>query len=315
MKNRFDLAYYDRAQGGLVAERVFAAGFLYWSYNTRLGRAVTRWVLSRRAVSRACGWLMRRSWSRHLIGPFERATMADAPADPRHAPAYACFNDFFVRDREGISEHTVRGASTCASPVDGKLFALCGIGARETFRVKRSLFNLEKLLGDRQLGERFAGGTALICRLGLCDYHHFHFPCSGVPQPAFAVAGRLYAGGPYALRTPTSFYAENFRMVTLIDSDRFGQVAQVEIGAFTVGSIRQHFRPGRRAHKGEKKGYFELGGSTVVLVFAAGAIEIDGDLRRHSDRGFETRLRVGDSVGRVPRPAAPGSGPACGRRP
>jgi phosphatidylserine decarboxylase len=295
MKNQFNLTYFDRSRGDLLTERVFAAGFLHWSYNSRLGRAVTRWVLAQRWVSRCCGWLARRRWSRHLIASFAGGMKFDLAA----GKGWTCFNDYFVRELEESSSMNAVGPWTCLSPVESKVLVLRDVDPRKTFRVKRSIFNLEQLLSDRQLSERFAGGTAVLCRLTLSDYHHFHFPVAGCPQPAFAIPGKLYAGGPYAINWLTSFYAENFRMVTLIESDLFGTVAQIEIGAFTVGSIHQRYLPGRHVERGEKKGYFELGGSTVVLLFAAGALETDEDLRHYSGQNIETRLRVGESIGRV----------------
>jgi len=139
----------------------------------------------------------------------------------------------------------------------------------------------------------------LVSRLSLRDYHHFHFPDSGVPGPPRSIPGKYCAGGPYALRSLVPFYTENHRMVTSFDTDHFGQMAIIEIGAFTVGSIRQQFQPGAYASKGERKGYFELGGSTVVLLFPKGAIEFDDDLVRNSSEETETYVKFGDSVGRA----------------
>ena len=62
-------------------------------------------------------------------------------------------------------------------------------------------------------------------------------------------------------------------------------------------------------------GYFELGGSTVVLLFAAGALETDEDLRHYSGQNIETRLRVGESIGRVAGLCPQVAGPVQGREP
>ena len=71
----------------------------------------------------------------------------------------------------------------------------------------------------------------------------------------------------------------------------------VEVGAFTIGSIRQKFSPGRYVEKGDHKGLFELGGSIVVLLFRKGRVVIDSDLRANSEQGLETYVRIGDSIG------------------
>jgi phosphatidylserine decarboxylase len=65
----------------------------------------------------------------------------------------------------------------------------------------------------------------------------------------------------------------------MLDSDQFGRIAMVEVGAFVFGSIRQQFSPGARVKRGEPKGMFELGASVVVLLFEPGTIRLDDDLR------------------------------------
>ena len=75
----------------------------------------------------------------------------------------------------------------------------------------------------------------------------------------------------------------------------------LEVGAFTVGSIQQRFRPGVRVRKGDHKGVFELGGSVVVLLFEQGAIQLDQDLRDNTRSGLETFVRLGESIGRAAR--------------
>jgi phosphatidylserine decarboxylase len=104
---------------------------------------------------------------------------------------------------------------------------------------------------------------------------------------------------PYSQQKFVPFYSENHRMVTMLDSDHFGQVAMVEVGAFTIGSIQQRYQPGTRVHKGDHKGFFELGGSIVVLIFRKDAISFDADLCDNTLKGIETYVRLGESVGRA----------------
>ena len=141
----------------------------------------------------------------------------------------------------------------------------------------------------------------VVCRLCLADYHHFHFPDSGIPEASEPIPGKYYAGGPYSLSALIPFYSENYRMLSLFNSDHFGAMAIVEVGAFTVGSIRQRYVPGVRITKGCRKGFFELGGSTVVLLFEKGAIQIDKDLCENTEKNMETYVRFGDAIGRAQR--------------
>ncbi len=139
----------------------------------------------------------------------------------------------------------------------------------------------------------------VISRLCFADYHHFHFPDSGLPGKAQSIQGKYFAVGPYALRSLIPFYTENYRMLTLFDSDHFSQIAMVEVGAFTVGSIQQRYHTGIHVSKGAHKGFFELGGSTIVLLFERGAIQLDEDLCSKTEQGLETYVRLGESIGNV----------------
>jgi phosphatidylserine decarboxylase len=86
-------------------------------------------------------------------------------------------------------------------------------------------------------------------------------------------------------------------MLTQIRTGRFGAICMVEIGACTVGSILQTFDPRLFQEKGAHKGYFELGGSTVVLLFEPGTVTFEEDLLTHSAAGMETYLRLGERLG------------------
>jgi phosphatidylserine decarboxylase len=299
--NRLDgVTYVDRATGNLVKEKIYARGFLDWSYNTRMGQWLTDIVFRQRWVSSLYGWLHRRSWSKRKIRRFVSAMNIDMTESLRTVEQFASFNDFFVREIDTSKRNINNDPSVCVAPTDGKVLAYPEIGAGRSFRIKRSEFNLLELVQRRDVAELFDGGSMIISRLALSDYHHVHFPDSGIPGAAFAIFGKYYAGGPYSMARLVPFYRENYRMFTLFDSEHFGRMGIVEIGAFTVGSIRQTYTPNLHVAKGDRKGFFELGGSTVVLVFQKNAITLDEDLCKNEERGLETYVRFGDSIGRQP---------------
>jgi phosphatidylserine decarboxylase len=105
---------------------------------------------------------------------------------------------------------------------------------------------------------------------------------------------------PHSRRWSIPFFAENYRVITQFNSDHFGPIAMAEIGAFTVGSIPQCYQPGARMARGDHKSHFELGGSTVVMLFEKGRIEFDADLLANSEKGVETFVRMGEHIGRTP---------------
>ena len=295
---RNPLTYYDREQGKLLNEKIYADAFLDWSYNTVFGRLLTDTIFRQRWVSRLYGWLQKTRWSRRRIKPFVR--QLDVNVDEILCPLdeFESFNDFFIREVD-LSQRTIQWApDVCVSPADGRALAYPAIERDTTFRIKRATFNLRELLGDDDLAEHFANGSMFITRLYLRDYHHFHFPDGGTPEPSRTIAGGLYAVSPYARRTLVPFYAENHRMLTRFESDQFGAMVLIEVGAFTVGSIQQRFQAGRHVEKMKRKGLFELGGSTVVLLFRTGRIVFDDDLIANTRNDIETYVRLGDSIGR-----------------
>jgi phosphatidylserine decarboxylase len=300
MKRRFEILFRDRATGTIEREKVFAEGFLFWLYNEPLGRIANALFFRRRAFSKLYGCLMRRPASRRRIPPFIATLDIDMSESTRPAQEFASFRDFFVREID-TSKHPIHpGAGVCVAPCDGKVLAYPVFEASQPFRVKGHSMDLRRCLGDPELAQRFDDGALVVSRLALRDDHHFHFPDSGIPGEPRAIAGRLDAGGPYALRRVLPFFDENFRMVTMFDSDHLGTIAMIEIGAMTVGSIQQCFQPRRWVAKGERKGWFEPGGSTVVLVFERGTIILDADLRADTERGIEVFVRKGDRIGQQP---------------
>ena len=298
MNHKIAIRYYHRESAAMMQEQVYAGGFLSWSYNTRLGRLATDLLLCRKFVSRLYGWINDRPSSRRRIKPFVKKMNISTEELTCNLEDFACFNDFFTRKINLAKRPICSDPDVCIAPVDGKVLAYPVVKPDTTFRIKRSSFNLSSFLQDDSIAHRFADGSMIVSRLCLADYHRFHFPDSGIPGRAVSIRGKYYAGGPYALSSLVPFYRENHRMLTLIETDHFGEVAMVEIGAFTVGSIRQLYQPGQHVDKGADKGFFELGGSTVVLLFQKGAIKLDHDLCTNTKSEIETYVRLGDSLGR-----------------
>jgi phosphatidylserine decarboxylase len=297
------LVFYDRERGAFGTETVYAHGFLRWLYNTRSGGLAARVLVGTPWPSRIWGALHRTRWSRRRIPSFVRGMGIDMSESATPLAGFESFGAFFTRDLRAGARPVCEEPGVLVAPVDGKVLAYPRVDPRTAFRIKRSQFDLSSLLQDDLLAATFAGGSMLVCRLGLADWHHVHFPDAGTPGPAVAIRGRYHAVGPYALHALVPFFAENHRMLVRFESDHFGTMAIVEIGALTVGSIRQRFQAGARVLKGQPKGCFELGGSTVVLLFRPGAIVLDPDLCALTEREIECFVRMGRPLGRRPEDA------------
>jgi phosphatidylserine decarboxylase len=293
------LAYYDRYSGALKQDPIYAYGLMDWLYNSAPGWFLTELLLSRRWVSCFYGWLNKQRSSRRKIQPFAKRLAIDLDELCRPIEAFESFNDFIIREIDLSKRLIARDPNICVAPVDGRVLVYPLIDADRSFPIKRAEFNLAALLRDQNLVTAYSGGSLFVSRLYLNDYHHFHFPDDGIAHAPVSIAGKYFAVSPYSRRKLVPFYAENHRMVTLVDTDHFGQIAMIEVGAFTVGSIQQRYQPGSQVRRGDHKGFFELGGSIVILLFVKGAIRFDDDLCKNSPSGIETFVRLGESIGRA----------------
>jgi len=295
--NSGQCAYLDRKSGQLKTDPIYALAFLDWCYNTPLGILSTRLLLSRRLVSQLYGWYYRQCWTRGKIASFARAMEVDLGELTQPLESFASFSDFVSRSIDLSKRRIDPDPRACICPADGRVLAYPVLDAHQPLQIKSSRFDVATFLRDDALAKRYAGGAAVIVRLYLADYHHFHFPAAGIPSPPREVTGRYFATTPYARRWAVPVYAENHRAITLLASDRFGQVVMAEVGAFTIGSVQQRFVARERVAKGDHKGLFELGGSAIVLLFEPGAILLDSDLCENTGAGIETFVRLGERIG------------------
>ena len=148
----------------------------------------------------------------------------------------------------------------------------------------------------------FNGGVCLSFRLAPCDYHRFGYIEDGMQGAVHTISGPLHSVSPLALRHNKRIPATNFRHWCHIQSSSLGTFIQMEIGAMMVGSIVQHRPTGGPCHRGEEKGYFQFGGSTVLIILAPDRIRMDDDIRHYSEKGIETMVRFGESIGRIEHP-------------
>jgi phosphatidylserine decarboxylase len=295
-------AYRDRRSGEIKVDTIYARGFLDWLYNTTSGWLLTQFVMSRRWVSRLYGWWYRQRWTRRKIPAFVEQLGVDLDESMLRLEEFESFNHFITREIDLSRRPIDPNTDVCICPADARVRVYPRLEAHATLLVKRAAFDLPSLLCDEVLAERYAGGAAVIARLYLADYHHFHFPDDGIPEAPRNIRGRCFATSPYSRTRSVPFLNENSRFITVFDSDHFGKIAIVEVGAFTIGSIRQCYQPFRRVRRGTRKGYFELGGSVVLLLFAPGAVRFDADLVENSASGIETYVPMGASLGRTATP-------------
>ena len=290
---------FNRYSQKLETEHTPCASWLNFLYQTYFGRILLHLFFKRTWVSRLVGFFMGRTNSKERIVPFCKMYHIDLTEFEKDAEDYENFNDFFCRKlRPGARIFNTDIRSACF-PADARHLGFPNIDDMQDFFVKGSKFNLNTLLDSKLLAEYFQGGACVISRLAPVDYHRFHFPCGGIPQKPQLVNGSLYSVHPLALAKSLKIFGENKRCVTILDSEVFGKVALVEVGATCVGSIQQTYIPGKPIVAGEEKGFFAFGGSTVITLFQYKRITLAEDLLHFSQQGIELYAHVGDFMGKV----------------
>ncbi|MBX7066475.1 MAG: archaetidylserine decarboxylase [Parachlamydiales bacterium] len=296
-----EINYIERSTGEKRVEKVYGQRALMLSY----GDGFVSWLFSRLILpifvhvpffSHLYGSLQKRPSSRKKIAPFMEAFGVDSSEFA--STNFQSFNDFFIRKLKPEARPIAQDPNVLAMPADGRYLVYPTF---DQFVVKGKQFNIFDFLQSRADGNRYGEGSMAIVRLCPSDYHRFHFPCDGIPSKARLINGPLYSVNPIALRKRISILAENKRMITEIDTERFGTILYIEIGATNVGTIRQTYTPDKKVKKGEEKGYFEFGGSCIVLFFEKGRILFDDDLIRNTENGLETRSNFGQPLGRAVR--------------
>ena len=297
MSDAEPIRFFNRYKKIVETEQVYGGAWLRWTYQTSLGRLSLAVLVKRAIVSRYYGWKMSQAASANRILPFIVDYDMNVDEFAKKPLTFKSFNDFFYRALKPGARPVAPGDKVAVLPADGRHLAFQNVDAAGGFYAKGQKFSLEAFLGDKALAEEFAGGALLISRLCPVDYHRFHFPVAGTPGEPRLINGALYSVSPVALRRNLAYLWENKRMVTLVESPVFGQVAVCEIGATMVGTIAQTFVPGRAVAKGEEKGLFKFGGSCVVTLFQPGKIKFDADLVEQGAQQREVYAKMGERLG------------------
>ena len=262
-------------------------------YGTVLGRLLLR-PLTSRALSKAAGRLLDSRFSRCLIAPFIRKNGIDMQD---YLPqSYASFNDFFTRRIRPEARPIDSDPTHLIAPCDGRL-SVYAIDENSVFTIKGSRYDVPSLLGGDARAAQFLGGVCLVFRLSVDDYHRYHYLDDGIKGSNHFIAGRLHTVRPIAL-AHTAVFLQNCREYTFLQTKHFGLAAQIEVGALLVGKIQNDQQAGS-FRRGEEKGRFLYGGSTIVVLLQKNAVQVDDRFEQATARGEEVRVRLGQRIGQA----------------
>lgn len=267
-----------------------------WSLNFLYKNLIGRFILKgliQPPLTKVAGAYLNSSLSKAMINPFIQKN--ELQMDEYEPMVYRSFNHFFMREIKPEARVLSQEKTVLSAPCDGKA-TVYPISADQTFKIKRSEYALSELLDSTSLAQEWQGGCAVIFRLTPDDYHHYYYIDEGTILAQQEIAGVFHTVQPIAVHNEPVF-SRNAREVTIIETNHFGKIAQIEVGALMVGKIKNLKNSGG-CQRFEKKGWFEFGGSTVILLFQENQVTIDPDIWSNTENNLETIVKFGQIVGK-----------------
>ena len=275
----------------MIVQKQRESAALRFLYGAALGRLVLK-LLCRPRVSRLCGRFLDSGLSRPLIRPFVRRHGIDL--SEYVSEEFKSFNGFFSRKIKEGRRPVASDPSALIAPCDG-LLSVYRISGDTVIPVKQSCYTISSLLGGDSLAERYQNGICLVFRLCVDHYHRYCYIDSGVKGGNIFLPGKLHTVRPLALeRFPV--FTQNCREYTVIQTEHFGEVVQMEVGAMLVGKIKNYHGPGN-VRRGEEKGMFLYGGSTVIVLLEEGRASLPEELYQAAGARVETPVKMGQRIG------------------
>lgn len=292
------ITYIDRKTGAVAFEKVYGGRALSYLYNgSVLGNFFKQFLSKNPFVSSFLGWWHKRKWTKKNILSFICEYEVDATEFLKQPEDFSSFNDFFIRKLKPEARPIEQ--TEAVIPADARYWFYEQLDEKTDFLIKGERLNRASLLGDQNQSKLFEGGSIAIARLCPSDYHRFHFPVDCIPGNTKLINGPLFSVNPLSIKQNIAHLTENKRKVTLLDSPLFGQIAYIEIGATSVGTIQETFTPHSPVLKGEEKGYFEFGGSALILLFQPKRISFCQELLEATQKGYEIRCLMGQKMGTI----------------
>jgi len=271
---------------------------VYFLYKTIPGRLLLK-LLVQPKVSNAAGHFLSSGASRWLIPYYIKKHKIDMRNIDIPSQGFLSFNDFFIRKKK--IEYCDITYGHLISPCDG-LLSILNMKKNIVFSVKNTKFTLGDLLKDDKLAKEYENGAALVFRLTPADYHRYCYAASGRVLSYRKIEGKLHCVRPAAIRQIPVFI-QNSREYQVIETALFGKIIQMEIGALLVGRIKNHNQTPEKTqvYAGNEKGYFEFGGSTIIILLKKDKIRYNSKLYKRRNSNWEMQVYKGEFIGKANR--------------
>ena len=284
------MKYKDRS-GNAMDQETKQDSILKLLYTKAWGRMLLKPFLAP-WISRLAGVILDSRITTPLIMPFVKANQIDLTEyKPKY---YNSYNEFFSREIKPEARPIDKDAKTLITPADGKL-TVYPITEELQVTIKDTPYTIAELLKNKKVAKQYQGGYVVVVRLTVDNYHRYCYVADGLKGKNHFIKGVLHTVNPVA-NDYVPIYKENCREYCRIRTEQFGEIIQMEVGALMVGRICNYHQV-KQVKKGEEKGKFEFGGSTVVLILPKDSVVIDEDLLENTKEGYETLVKMGERIG------------------
>jgi phosphatidylserine decarboxylase len=305
MSQGFEITYHNRKANEKQVEKVYGDGMIKFAYNSIFGKALAP-IIASRPLSQFYGALQDSSRSAKKVPPFlknfdipidwyNKGSFEDKPIEH----SYKSFNEFFIRTFKEGKRPFVSDKNKMAAFAEARYFGHEKVTDDLIVPVKGNMIKAIDMIGDAELAKDFVGGPFIIARLCPVDYHRYHYPDNGKTLNSFQIAGDFHSVNPLALKFRNDILIKNERRVSILETENFGKIAYIEVGATCVGKIVQSFDESNDFSRGDEKGYFLFGGSTVIVCGEPGKWKPSSDILDNTKAGIETYIELGDEVAEV----------------
>ena len=260
------------------------------------GHALTRMLLRpflSPAVSDICGKFLSTRLSRRIVPSFVKKNHIDLGIYERQE--FDSYNAFFTRKIKAEQRPINVQKNFLISRSDGKVTAY-PITQKGRFWIKHTQYTAAQLLKDERLAERYMGGWIYVIRLTVDDYHRYCYVADGRKSRQRKIRGVLHTVNPVA-NDYYPIYKMNSREYCLLKTKELGTILLMEVGALMVGKISNHEEDSAQVKRGDEKGMFEFGGSTIVVMTEPGMAEPDKDIIQNTKAQAETLVKMGEPIG------------------
>ena len=303
MTQPFEIKFYNRYTQKTEIEKVYGSGAIEFAYNSVLGKGLAP-VIAGKMLSKIYGKSQDTLKSGEKVAPFLKSFSIQAEdyqkgsfEDKEFEHSFKSFNEFFIRKFKAGKRDFSPSDNILSACAEARYFGHEAVTRDLKAPVKGHLLDAHKLLENPKWGDAFKGGPLLVARLCPVDYHRYHYPDGGKTIDSYPIHGDLHSVNPLALKFRPDIFIKNERRVSILQTENFGKLALIEVGATCVGKIVQSFDESLSFKRGDEKGYFLFGGSTVIICGEAGRWKPCSDILENTKQGLETYIHLGDKLG------------------